>query len=152
MWRKFTMPVTQLTHARHQNIYQMCGTTWNANGSDRRRVTCFTQNSKPQADEQTDGEEHHQTITWNMCGVLQFIRKNGWGSSSTGQQQQHRAAHLKRSTCQWTTVHSSHHRICNRNREAGEHNNTLSEVKRKKKKVQHWQVAGSQTKELQCVA
>lgn len=151
MWRKFTMPVTQLTHARHQNIYQMCGTTWNANGSDRRRVTCFTQNSKPQADEQTDGEEHHQTITWNMCGVLQFIRKNGWGSSSTGQQQ-HRAAHLKRSTCQWTTVHSSHHRICNRNREAGEHNNTLSEVKRKKKKVQHWQVAGSQTKELQCVA
>ncbi|EDX13882.1 GD18477 [Drosophila simulans] len=35
MWRKFTMPVTQLTHARHQNIYQMCGTTWNANGSDR---------------------------------------------------------------------------------------------------------------------
>lgn len=91
--RKFTMPVTQLTHARHQNIYQMCGTTWNdwarATGNASLRVKA----ALPAA-----GTQHRsasllapscpcpvpvaarQTITWNMCGVLQFIRKNGWAA------------------------------------------------------------------------
>lgn len=132
MWRKFTMPVTQLTHARHRNIYQMCGTTWNATGSEE-RVTCFTQNSGLPTDRQTGKPATERAPpNNNVKYVRRFaIHTQKWMRQQQERQQPHQAAHLKRSTCHWT-VHSSHHRICNRKRHAGEHNNTLSEGKREK--------------------
>jgi len=93
MWRKFTMPVTQLTHARHQNIYQMCGTTWNAFRWDRigSEEGYLLYPELAATDGRTDGWMEDRAPPNNN---VKYVRRFAIHTQKWMRQQQHRAAHL----------------------------------------------------------